>query len=261
MERDYWAPSLSFTPADIVEVDETTAIADAIRTMAESGTDYVAVTQGGRLRVFALRKLLSIADDVDSPVLREAVAPWSVPVEYCQLDDPIDRIVERIRRLGAVATGSPEATSGVLTTGEVLRQLAEAAEPFLIVADIELALRAAIQTMLPPESRVEKLDALLRDADGKPRGVASLDDLSMGDYQTLILSRDLWPRFEVVFQNRSILKSKLTKVVRLRNRLFHFRGRLSPADLTFLRDERDWVRERVSGVVPRPRADVLRAIK
>jgi hypothetical protein len=123
----------------------------------------------------------------------------------------------------------------------VMRYLYEAASPYLLVAEIELSLRALIELAVNPEELGLLAGTSLTHY--KPESLpARLEDMTFNDYVLLIGHGKNWERFDRVFQaDRSLTHARLRQVRDLRNDVFHHRRALGPRDHDTLAASRDWM--------------------
>jgi hypothetical protein len=71
-----------------------------------------------------------------------------------------------------------------------------------------------------------------------------------------IITDGRWTHFDRVFgTNRDNTRSRLTKLVQVRNKLFHHRGDVSPIEYEDLVSDREWLRVKVDVL---PRGDKVR---
>src|SRR5207237_1861956 len=97
-------------------------------------------------------------------------------------------------RDNGVLIGTPERLVGVLTPMDFLRYLHRVASPFVMVSEIELALRALIGIALTPEQIAEAAKRCLAVAyGGEDKVPTSLEDMTFDNYHVLVSRGDSWP--------------------------------------------------------------------
>src|SRR5205823_6917964 len=121
-------------------------------------------------------------------------APGDLAVEECLEQFEFARVTEEMRQVfdamdrdNGVLIGSPEKLQGILTPMDFLRYLYKVASPFVMISEIELALRALIGQALSPENIAAAAKRCLSSAYGGEEKVPiSLDEMTFGNYQSLI---------------------------------------------------------------------------
>lgn len=256
--------SLDWVAVEPLRLDGDMRLVDALVAMEAAATDHaVIVDSSASLGLFGLTDLRRMAADL------HGLSPdWSVgalarrPLR-CSTDDELAEVVERLQRMSAVLVVGDDGSDGLLTSNALLLTLAAIAEPFLVIADIEAAIRTVLDIRIPAHERAGVLADVLGGTVERP-APEGLDVLSMGDYENLIGAKRMWPRFADVYKNRDIVRNKLARVRALRNQLFHFRGALEPEDVDDLKTQRWWftvaagraARARLSIVSPAVSEDV-----
>ncbi|WP_246539604.1 hypothetical protein [Telmatocola sphagniphila] len=146
----------------------------------------------------------------------------------------------------AVLVGTQGRCNGIVTAMGVLRYLFETTSPFLLVAEIELSLRAVIELSLDPdELSLFASSSLVHYTPEKMP--TKLEDMTFSDYVVLIGHGSNWDRFNRVFHgDRALTHAKLKQLKDLRNDVFHFRRRLADRDRDILTESRDWMRRLVT---------------
>ena len=141
-----------------------------------------------------------------------------------------------------VLLGNPTHVTGVIT----LARVAEFAHPFLLMADIELALRESIGLLILAAERGPVFTEVLGSVYGSRPVPNALDRLTIGDYKAVLTHRRTAARFRPVFGGN--VGPRLDRISELRNSLFHFRSSLTVPELHYLEDQRTFFRTRLSRV-------------
>jgi len=77
----------------------------------------------------------------------------------------------------------------------------------------------------------------------------TVEDMSLHDYVEVITSKKTWENFNVAFgNNRNLVNSKLRKLPKLRNDVFHFKRELTIDEYDSLRAIREWLLTRIKRV-------------
>src|SRR5579862_3307089 len=209
-------------------------VRDAVALMQKHGYSQVPVVENGEvLGVFSFR---SLAQDAARATLedwqKQKTAPGDLPVddyleqfEFARVTDEMKRAFDAMDRDNGILIGAPDRLVGVLTPMDFLRYLYQVASPFVMVSEIEFALRALIRRALSAVKIAEAAEHCLSSAYGGKDNVPTvLEDMTFDNYQSLISHGDYWSDFEPVFGgNRFRTGGKLKEIGRLRNDLFHFK--------------------------------------
>lgn len=240
----------------LLTVSPTCPARDAVALLQANGYSQVPVVKsGGVLGVFSYR---SFAKAAASPTLdelkREQIAPGDLPVDDCmeqfefaRLTDDYARVFEAMERDNGILIGTPDRLIGILTPMDFLRYLDQVAAPFVLISEIELALRALIQVAVPGSALAEVADRAL--AHLRPNGSIRpirLEDMTFDNYQMLIAHGDSWPLFQPVFGGtRARVSAKLKAVGSIRNVVFHFKRPIGLADHQTLLEHRNWLLSKI----------------
>jgi len=144
----------------VLSVPPSCPIRDAVKLMKEKGYSQVPVIKNDEvLGIFSFR---SFAKGAASLTLddwtKQKCAPGDLTVdefmeqfEFARVTDEMVRVFDAMDRDNGVLIGSPDRLVGVLTPMDFLRYLYQVASPFVMVSEIELALRALIRIALNEE--------------------------------------------------------------------------------------------------------------
>lgn len=240
----------------VLTVPPNCQVREAVALMRKHGYSQVPVVENNEvLGVFSFR---SFAQDAASATLedwqKQKTAPGDLPVdeyleqfEFARVTDEMKRAFDAMDRDNGVLIGTPDRLVGVLTPMDFLRYLYQVASPFVMVSEIELALRALIGRALTPEKIAAAAKCCLSSAYGGEENVpTSLEDMTFNNYQSLISYGDYWNDFEPVFGgNRLRTSGKLKEVGEIRNDLFHFKRELTMRDHQTLAGHRDWLLNKI----------------
>jgi hypothetical protein len=214
------------------------------------------VESGQVLGIFSYR---SFARGTASATLeewkRQQTAPGDLPVdefierfEFVRLTEDVHRVIDAVGRDDGVIVGSPERLIGILTPMDFLRYLYRVAGPFVVVSEIELALRALIRRALSPNGIANAARRCLSGAYGSEAKVpVELEKMTFDNYVSLISYGTNWLELELVFGGtRSRTSGKLRAVGEIRNNLFHFRKEITQQDHDILVEHRDWLLTKIN---------------
>ena len=104
---------------------------------------------------------------------------------------------------------------GIVTASDLNDQFRQLAEPFLTLGEIENHIRAWIDDRFSAEELADVLP------EGDERQVASVSDLTFGEYVRLLEKPASWDRLELPLDRATVVKS-LDNVRRIRNDVMHF---------------------------------------
>ena len=223
-----------------IEHEEPVAI--AIETMLDGDFSQLPVRRDGRvIGIISWRDLpkqlipLQTAKATIARVLADPVSNFMEPaapkhfVKPTQfIDTTVDWAAEQF-----VLVGDELHVLGILTIADVWSALNRFAEAFVILNELETALRELIRRVAGNDL-AEWLSAV-SSPDGR-RTVTRLDQLHFADYSQIILNRVRWPRFEPYLPGaRDLLTHQLDRANTIRNDALHFRGEVSPSRCEHLR--------------------------
>jgi CBS domain-containing protein len=232
---------------------------DAVALMREHGYSQVPVVNNGEvLGVFSFR---SFAQEAANATLEEwtkqRCAPGDLPVdefleqfEFARVTEEMSRVFDAMDRDNGVLIGAPERLVAILTPMDFLRYLYQVASPFVMVSEIELALRALIRLALSPEKIITAARRCLLSAYGSEDKVpTSLEEMTFDNYQSLIAHGEIWPDFEPVFGGtRTRISGKLKEIGVIRNDLFHFKREITMKDHQTLAGHRNWLLNKIKQI-------------
>jgi CBS domain-containing protein len=230
----------------ITKVAPTTTVSEALCAMKKAGYSQIPVVEGDSvLGVLSYRSVALGLLNLGRP--RRAVG--ELPVEefiekahFARITDDFATTFDRIDQDGAVLVGEQDRLQGIATAMDVLRYLYGVASPFVMLAEIEMALRALISTAVDGELLAECAKTTLKDKYAAGTIPTQLSQMEFNDYIQLVGHGDSWKHFEPVFGGmRETARAKLEEIRDLRNDVFHFKRQLTSEDLETLSQDRDWV--------------------
>ncbi len=231
-------------------------VRDAVALMRRYGYSQLPVVDSGEvLGIFSYR---SFAQGAASGTLedwtKQKCAPGDLQVdefleqfEFARVTEEMSRVFDAMDRDNGILIGAPERLIGILTPMDFLRYLHRVASPFVMVSEIELALRALIRIALSPEQIPAAARRVLSSAYGGEDNVPILlEDMTFDNYQTLVAHGETWKDLEPVFGGtRTRASGKLKEVGGIRNDLFHFKREITLQDNETLALHRDWLLNKV----------------
>jgi len=162
-------------------------------------------------------------------------------VEFVRITDEFESWFDWLDSHNAVLVGEAHRLQGIVTPMDVLRYLYEVASPFVLVAEIELGLRALMRLAVTDGKLADCAKTSLSTAYAAEKLPIALEQMTFHDYVQIIGDGRHWPLFEPVFRGtRERTRTKLEEMNDLRNDVFHFR-KPSVEDHERLAAFRDWV--------------------
>lgn len=240
----------------ILTIPPTYRVRDAVTLMRHHGYSQLPVVESSEvLGVFSFR---SFAQEAASATLEEwtkqRCAPGDLrvdeflePFDFARVTEEMSRVFDAMDRDNGILVGTPERLVGILTPMDFLRYLYRVASPFVMVSEIELALRALIRIALT-EEQIEAAAKRCNSTTHKGENAmpTSLEDMTFGNYHSLISHGENWSGFELVFGGtRTRTSGKLKEVGAIRNDLFHFKREITLQDHEILAGHRNWFLSKV----------------
>lgn len=251
----------------VLTVGPNERVRNAIILMRAHGYSQLPVVENGEvLGVFSYRSFaLGAAVDTLDDWTRQRCAPGDLPVDefmeqfdFARVTEEMTRAFDAMDRDNGILIGTPERLIGVLTPMDFLRYLYQVASPFVMVSEIELALRALIRLALPQDNIAAAAKRCLSSAYGHNERVPiSLDDMTFDNYQALISHGANWHEyFEPLFGgNRARTRAKLKEIGEIRNDLFHFKREITIQDDQTLAAHRNWLLNKIKQAAAPPRTE------
>ena len=237
---------------EVLTIPHDCPVREALALMEEHNFSQLPVAMGGEvLGVFSHR---SFARGSAKVTLGECQQQRAVPGDqtvdefldtfsFKQVTEEISRTFGPISQDNCLLVGAPDNLLGILTPMDFLLYLHRVAMPFVLVSEVELALRAIIRLALGEDGIPRAAQACLLSAYGLPEKIpATLEDMTFHDYQTLVTHGDTWPRFAPFLGgNQALVRGKVKISGDIRNVLFHFKRELSPDERRSLEQIREWL--------------------
>lgn len=235
---------------ELASIVPSTPVGEAIALMKRKHLSQLPIELNGRIiGIFSYRHFSQQVLSVDAGRVKLEDVPVEVFAEkpsFARLDDEFVAIFELLDSIDAVLVGEADRVQGIVTPMDVLRYLYSVARPYVLVAEIELAVRALIELST---SQNELADCAARSLRGKYSDDTvplALEDMSFHDYVQIIGDGRNWKHFQPVFGGlRNITRTRLRAASDLRNTVFHFKGELSIQDYEKLSEVREWTLMRV----------------
>ena len=240
---------------EVVTIPPETPAEETLQLMKERNFSQLPVVQGREvLGVFSFR---SFADKL-SGIPKKERNPLALPVEefldelhFSRITDEIGVLFDEFDLKNAVLVGNESRLQGVVTTIDALRYFYRVANPYVLLREIELAIRELIRGSLTQEELGACAEASLgqhykRMGREHP---TSLKEMTLNDYVMLLRHKANWREFSDAFGGtRETTYAKLGHIPELRNVVFHFKRDVTAEEYNTLRDCRDWLLLRIRKV-------------
>ena len=221
-----------------------TTVAEALEVMRRGDFSQLPVKVGRQVvGVFTYRSLANGLGNVrkqDDP-LTVTVDDLLEDLRFVRATDEVTTILRYMEEDGAVLVGDEENLLAVATAADVTGFLWGVTRPFVLLQDIELAVRDLMRSACSDEELAGCISAAIPDtAEGVP---VRVEDLSLGEILRVVLNGENFGRtFKVTFgRNRGLVQSTLTPVREIRNKVFHFRDDVTAEELDVLVAARRWL--------------------
>jgi CBS domain-containing protein len=223
-------------------IDQTATVKEAFSIMKEHGYSQLPVRSGNRITgMFSYRSFAREIVEYED-VLEGNVKPGDIevgelmePAKFALGSDEFCAWFETLDKFDAFLLGEPTRVQGLLSTMDLLNYLYGVANPFVLVAEIELSLRSLITHAVSDD----QLKECMRVAKVRAK---TFDRATFGDYIYIITEEPNWQLFQPVFRGNPFrTKARLSEACELRNKAFHFNGMLTTDDYTELVRIRDWI--------------------
>ena len=236
---------------NLITVPPDMPVRKAIALMRANAYSQVPVAANGRvLGVFSFRSFaLKAASVTLDEVRRQQSMPGDLTVDefmekfqFARVTDEMQQVFEAMDRDNGVLIGSPESLQGILTPMDFLNYLYKLASPFVMISEIELALRALIRTAVTEQELADCACRALSRLYGEDKVPQTLERMTFDNYRTVVCDGRNWPKFESVLGcNRVRVDTKLKEICEIRNDLFHFRRAITMEDHEMIAEHRDWL--------------------
>jgi CBS domain-containing protein len=231
-------------------------VSEALAIMADKNYSQLPVVEGREvLGVFSYRSfargLRRMASRKVNP-MDMLVDEFVEKIQFARVTDEFVAFFDHLDRDDAVIAGEPDRLQGIVSAMDVLRYLYRVASPFVMIAEIELALRELIRLAVDENTLRECIQNSLKDI-YKDRSLPTcLEEMQFGDYVVLVGDGRNWLHFEPVFRgDRNRTRAMLDEVRELRNTTFHFKHELSVEEYEALSSCRDWILRKIRSVEER----------
>ena len=240
---------------EVVSVGPDATVDEALALMAREGFSQLPIVEGREvLGAFTYRSFaLGVARMERVQVSDLPVFDFSEQLRFARPRDDFEELIDALDRDGAVFVGDPDRLIGIATTVDVLRYLLGIANVYVLLQEVELALRELLRVAAGGSGPADWMRECLPDSDGDG---PAFEDMSFGDYMLILQAKPHWEKLAVAFgPRRQGVLARLRPANQVRNVAFHFRRTITAADHEMLADARDWLLARLRIVNARRRGE------
>lgn len=234
---------------EVLSMPPSMKVREALDLMDQRGFSQLPVVAGGTvIGVFTYR---SLARGLHS--MRRQDSPLDVSVDdlledltFVRPEAEVSEIWEAIERDGAILVGDDDHLLAIATASDVSQFLWDATRPFILVRDIELAVRDLIRYACPSSTELQGRIATVLPVPQRQNGQI-LEGLTLGELiNVLIQGENFAQRFRLTFgNNRALVRGRLESARIVRNKVFHFIGDVSAEELQSLAVTWRWLERKV----------------
>jgi predicted transcriptional regulator len=238
-------------PADqeLLTLDAGTSALEGLRQLGRHNYSQAPVISArGCIGVFSYRSfartVAAFPEGGRSGFAQIAVEDCIEQLPYVRLEDNIEDIFDKLNGYNAVLVGEPTRLIAITSSIDALNYLYEIANGYVLMRQIELALRYIILFSTTAETLAECVSAAVTQKYVQQRRGAPerLEEMDFSDLYTIITSGRTWSHFiSVLGRNRDLVKTRLAGLSSIRNDLFHFRRQISAEEYETLAMTRNWL--------------------
>jgi CBS domain-containing protein len=228
-----------------------TPVLDALESMLEHRYSQLPVMDEGVSRgsfsLWSLARFMKNSQraDLAGLTVEDLMDP---PLAQVSVGDSLYATIKVVQESEAVVVAHPGGLQAMVTAVDLLNYFYKVARPFVLVGEIELAIRALIQSC----TNSDEIKACAKRALSHYYSKMGRDyptdvtEMSFDDYCRIVGSSGNWPTFEgVLGRNRQVVTAKLTRVRDIRNAVFHFRKDVTSSEYDDLASAREWLLDKV----------------
>jgi hypothetical protein len=166
---------------------------------------------------------------------------------------PLSEILDWVERDGAILLGDDDNLIAIATASDAARFLWETTYPFILIRDIELAIRNLMRYACASDSEIQHRIEVVLPSSGNSDG-KTLEHLTLGQLIRVLLdSANFDQYFHRTFgRNSYIVESKLDRARIIRNKVFHFVANVSAEERRTLYTTWRWLERKTLTVKAQP---------
>lgn len=235
---------------DPVFVEYDTSVNQALGLMKENSFSQIPVKAGNEVlgifsyRSFSLKVNEMIGEKIDLDHF--PVGEFIEPVDFVDILDDLTNSLDKLDKRDVVLVGNRNELRGLFTPIDLVNYLFKLSSPFILLGEIEGAIRIILRTCTTPGQLIEMARLTLAQVYLPDKMPKSIEEMTFNDYVQIIGDGRTWNSFEVVFMTgdlqRKRTRVKLEEIRDLRNDVFHFRREIAEDDIKKLLAHRDWIK-------------------
>lgn len=240
----------------IVDVSPDLSAVDALKKMEEYRFSQLPVVVGREvLGVFSYRSFSNaVIAHSQNATKNQKFNPLELLVEDClekatfaRVTDEFVEWFEFIDQHSAVLVGEPNRLQGIVTAMDILRYLYGVASPFVLIAEIELGLRAMMQLAVDADTLAACARECLKEKYQHQNELPTqLEDMTFNDYVQVVGDGRSWDHFQAIMGGSRVrTRARLEQLRDLRNVIFHFKREITVVEYETLAAGRAWMLLRV----------------
>jgi CBS domain-containing protein len=235
---------------EILSVSPSTKVREALDLMDRRGFSQLPVVAGETvIGVFTYRSLARSLHSIrrqDNP-LDMSVDDFLEDLTFVRPEAEVSEIWEAVERDGAILVGDEDRLLAIATVSDVAQFLWDTTRPFILVRDIELAVRYLIRDACSSSTELQSRIATALQVPQSEDGDTTLKGLTLGELINVLLQGENFAQcFRLTFgHNRDLVRGRLESARIIRNKVFHFIGDLSVEELQSLLVTWRWLEPKV----------------
>lgn len=240
---------------ELLTISPKTPVIEAFNLMNKYGYSQLPVIIGqATLGFFSwesfAKRAVNIKDTNKLSLKDRTVEEFIETPKYVRLQSEFVDAFDDLDSYGAVFVGDDERVHGILTPMDLLRYLNNVVSPFVLIAEIEGAVRSLIHSCVDEDELVMCCKESLKSKYKEDNIPATIEDMSFNDYAQIVGYTKTWNLFKPAFGGTvDTTRQTLTELGKLRNIIFHFRRDLTIEEIKKLSDDRNWVLRRIKIVI------------
>jgi len=247
---------------ELVTFSSEMPVAEALEVMRKKNISQVPVKEGDEvLGVFSYRSLAQGMRKLPTnhkDILSLHVEEFIEDLKFAQITDELTALLNEFDLKDAVLVGSEKRIQGIVTVADALRYFYQVASAYVMLQEIELAIRELIRSSIEKDELQQCVNKSLKEHYEKSgQSVPTcLEEMTFNDYLSLLRYKGTWEKFATAFGESSILVcAKLKPLPELRNVVFHFRREITIKEYDLLRDVREWLLKRIKKLEAHRKSD------
>ena len=232
-----------------------TTVADALSVMKNKNFSQVPVVSGKEvLGVFSFRSFaiaVTKLPENETRLLSLPVEEFLEDLSFVHINDDLTALIAEFDIKDAVLVGLPNRLQGIVTTIDALKYFYQIASAYVMLLEIELAIRELIRQSVSGDELPQCIGRTLTTHYEKYGNTVPtcLEEMTFNDYVMLLRFKGTWDKFRPAFGGTSnLVYAKLRSLPDLRNVVFHFKRDITVKEYDLLREARDWLLKRIRKV-------------